>query len=144
GRSCAGPRRLLRVRLRAGSTRRLTTDWNGRLHMRDDETAAIAAAAHPGDMRQNKIYPHAIRANAMTEFQYARTELLDIAYFDRGNRDGFPVVLLHGWPDDALTWGRVSPGLIDAGFRVIVPYLRGFGPTRFISAETHAVGGLRY
>ena len=78
----------------------------------------------------------------MTEFQYARTELLDIAYFDRGNRDGFPVVLLHGWPDDALTWGRVSPGLIDAGFRVIVPYLRGFGPTRFISAETPRSGQL--
>ncbi len=78
----------------------------------------------------------------MTEFQYARTELLDIAYFDRGNRDGFPVVLLHGWPDDALTWGRVSPGLIDAGFRVIVPYLRGFGQTRFISAETPRSGQL--
>ena len=78
----------------------------------------------------------------MTELKYARTELLNIAYYDHGNCDGFPVVLLHGWPDDALTWGRVSPELIDAGFRVIVPYLRGFGPTRFISAETPRTGQL--
>lgn len=78
----------------------------------------------------------------MIDLQYARTELLNIAYFDHGNRDGFPVVLLHGWPDDALTWGRVSPVLIEAGFRVIVPCLRGFGPTRFVSAETPRSGQL--
>ncbi len=78
----------------------------------------------------------------MTELKYLRTELLNIAYFDHGNPNGFPIVLLHGWPDDALTWGRVSPGLIDAGFRIIVPYLRGFGPTRFVSTETSRTGQL--
>jgi len=56
---------------------------------------------------------------------------LAVAYYDFGPEDGRPVMLVHGWPDDALTWGRVLPTLHDGGFRTIVPYLRGFGETRF-------------
>lgn len=78
----------------------------------------------------------------MTDFQYARTALLNVAYFDRGDPDGFPVVLLHGWPDDALTWDRLSLPLMDAGFRLIVPYLRGFGPTHFLDPATPRSGQL--
>jgi pimeloyl-ACP methyl ester carboxylesterase len=48
-----------------------------------------------------------------------------------GAEDGPAVFLLHGWPDDALTWGGVRPALHEAGFRTIAPYLRGCGPTRF-------------
>jgi pimeloyl-ACP methyl ester carboxylesterase len=61
----------------------------------------------------------------------AITPFLEIAFEESGPPEGFPVVLLHGWPDDARTWDRTVPSLRSAGFRVLVPYLRGFGPTRF-------------
>ncbi len=51
-----------------------------------------------------------------------------------------PVLLIHGWPDDASTWDRVAPVLGDAGYRVIVPTLRGFGDTRFREAQTPRTG----
>jgi len=58
-----------------------------------------------------------------------QTPVLDIAYEDAGT--GFPVILLHGFPDDVRAWDEVAPPLVKAGYRVLVPYLRGFGPTRF-------------
>ena len=58
---------------------------------------------------------------------------LSIAYEDDGPRDGPVVLLLHGWPDNASTWDGVRPALRDTGFRLIVPTLRGFGATRFVS-----------
>lgn len=61
----------------------------------------------------------------------ATTPLLDIAYETGGPPDGFLVLLLHGWPDDVRTWDAIVPALHEAGFRTLVPYLRGFGPTRF-------------
>ncbi|KGM32497.1 alpha/beta fold hydrolase [Inquilinus limosus] len=59
------------------------------------------------------------------------TELLRIAYEDSGPRDGPPLVLLHGWPDHLRSWDRVLPMLHEAGFRTLVPNLRGFGGTAF-------------
>lgn len=59
-----------------------------------------------------------------------QTAVLSIAYEDTGG-NGFPVFLLHGFPDDARAWDGVVPPLADAGYRAIVPYLRGYGPTRF-------------
>lgn len=61
---------------------------------------------------------------------------LDVAFGDAGPTDGRPVVLLHGWPYDIHSFDEVVPLLTMQGFRVIVPYLRGYGPTRFLSAET--------
>lgn len=61
----------------------------------------------------------------------AQTEDLDIAYESAGPAGGPPVLLLHGWPDDASTWDEVGTALRDAGFRTIVPTLRGFGGTCF-------------
>src|SRR5580658_8838569 len=58
-----------------------------------------------------------------------QTPGLDIAYEDRGT--GFPIILLHGFPDDVRAWDEVAPPLVKAGYRVLVPYLRGYGPTRF-------------
>ncbi|WP_240663602.1 alpha/beta hydrolase [Sphingomonas sp. UV9] len=60
------------------------------------------------------------------------TEDLALAYADTGPRDGPPVLLIHGWPDDASTWDAVLPALHQAGLRTIVPTLRGFGDTRFV------------
>lgn len=69
-------------------------------------------------------------------FLRATTSVLDIAYEASGPADGRPALLLHGWPDDVRTWDGVLPTLHAAGFRTYVPWLRGFGPTRFLSAGT--------
>ncbi|MCP5266529.1 MAG: alpha/beta hydrolase [Burkholderiaceae bacterium] len=60
-----------------------------------------------------------------------RTPTLEIAYEVAGPEDGMPVVLLHGWPDDPRTWDAIAPVLAKSGYRVLAPWLRGFGPTRF-------------
>jgi len=60
-----------------------------------------------------------------------QTPVLDIGYEETGHAQGFPVVLLHGFPDDAHAYDHVAPPLAQAGYRVLVPYLRGYGPTRF-------------
>jgi pimeloyl-ACP methyl ester carboxylesterase len=64
-----------------------------------------------------------------------QTPVLDIGYEDRGEPAGFPVILLHGFPDDIHAWDDVAPALVQAGHRALVPYLRGYGPTRFRDAK---------
>ena len=66
----------------------------------------------------------------------ARTPKLEIAYTVSGPVDGPPAMLVHGWPDAARAWTPVATRLAAAGFRAIVPDLRGAGNTRFLSAET--------
>lgn len=61
---------------------------------------------------------------------------LDIGYAEAGPSNGPPVILLHGWPYDIHTYVEVAPLLAAAGYRVIVPHLRGYGTTRFVSNET--------
>jgi pimeloyl-ACP methyl ester carboxylesterase len=71
---------------------------------------------------------------AMARAQSSRsveTPVLNIAYEESGNPEGFPIVLLHGFPDDVRAFDHVAPPLAKAGHRVLVPYLRGYGPTRF-------------
>ncbi|QEH81641.1 alpha/beta hydrolase [Sphingomonas sp. C8-2] len=65
--------------------------------------------------------------------KWVRTSVLDIAYAEAGPRGGQPVLLLHGWPYDIHTYAEVAQRLAVRGFRVIVPYLRGYGATRFLS-----------
>ncbi len=72
--------------------------------------------------------------------KHARTPTLDVAYEESGNPGGTPVLLLHGWPYDPRCYDDVVPPLVAAGCRVIVPYLRGFGATRFLSADTPRSG----
>ncbi|MEM5399852.1 alpha/beta hydrolase [Paraburkholderia unamae] len=67
---------------------------------------------------------------------HIETELLDIAYDEQGDANGWPVVLLHGFPYDIRAYDEVTPRLVSEGARVIVPYLRGYGPTRFLSPTT--------
>ena len=62
--------------------------------------------------------------------------VLNVGYVDAGPPDGPTVVLLHGWPYDIHAYAEVTPLLAQAGYRSIVPYLRGFGSTRFISDES--------
>src|SRR5689334_5643657 len=63
-----------------------------------------------------------------------QTPTLDIGYVESGDVSGVPIVLLHGFPDDAHAYDHVAPRLATAGHRVLVPYLRGYGPTRFRDA----------
>src|ERR1700682_5231577 len=70
----------------------------------------------------------------------ARTDVLEIAYEEHGPEDGAPVILLHGFPYDACTFDEVATALANDGCRVLVPYLRGYGATRFLSAATPRSG----
>ena len=66
--------------------------------------------------------------------------LLNVGYAEAGPADGPPVILLHGWPYDIYSFVDVAPLLASAGYRVIVPFLRGYGTTRFLASETFRNG----
>jgi pimeloyl-ACP methyl ester carboxylesterase len=66
--------------------------------------------------------------------------VLNVTYAESGSPDGWPVVLLHGFPYDILAYDEVADILSAKGARVIVPYLRGYGPTRFLSTDTPRSG----
>ncbi len=63
-----------------------------------------------------------------------RSPTLEIAYEASGPPTGFPIILLHGFPDDVRAYDTVVPPLAASGYRVLVPYLRGYGPTRFLDS----------
>ena len=69
--------------------------------------------------------------------------LLNVGYAEAGPADGPAVILLHGWPYDIHSYADVAPVLASAGYRVIVPYLRGYGTTRFLSDDTPRNGQRR-
>jgi pimeloyl-ACP methyl ester carboxylesterase len=69
-----------------------------------------------------------------------RTAVLDLAYEQHGPSDGEAIVLLHGFPYDPRCYDAMAPALAAEGYRVIVPYLRGYGPTRILSAATMRSG----
>jgi pimeloyl-ACP methyl ester carboxylesterase len=73
-------------------------------------------------------------AQAQSNTRTIATSDLNIAYEETGDPRGFPIVLLHGFPDDVHAYDEVAPPLAKAGYRVLVPYLRGYGPTRFRDA----------
>ena len=66
--------------------------------------------------------------------------LLSVGYAEAGPAEGRAVLLLHGWPYDIHSYAEVAPVLASAGYRVIVPYLRGYGTTRFLSEATSRNG----
>jgi pimeloyl-ACP methyl ester carboxylesterase len=66
--------------------------------------------------------------------------VLDVTYLESGPADGTPVFLMHGFPYDVHAYTEVANQLAEAGLRVLVPYLRGYGPTRFLDASTPRSG----
>ncbi|WP_431279345.1 alpha/beta fold hydrolase [Leifsonia poae] len=72
--------------------------------------------------------------------KHIRTATLDVAYYETGDPSGQPVLLLHGFPYDIHSYADVAPLLAEHGFRVIVPYLRGHGPTRFAEPDSPRTG----
>ena len=73
-------------------------------------------------------------------FKKVEAGMLSVAYEESGADKGTPVLLLHGFPYDAHAYDDVTPLLVAAGCRVVVPYLRGYGPTRFLSQDTPRSG----
>ena len=78
--------------------------------------------------------------NLPTGVRFVRTPTLEIACEDHGPPDGDPVILLHGFPYDPRCYDEMVAALAGRGHRAIVPYLRGYGPTRFLSADTMRSG----
>jgi pimeloyl-ACP methyl ester carboxylesterase len=110
-------------------------------------TAAVTLAAAPFAMSGTlfaqsgdaKPRAGAIRPGAHTSFaalKQIEAGVLTVGYAEAGPADGPVVILLHGWPYDIYAFVDVAPLLAQAGFRVIAPWLRGYGTTRFLSAET--------
>jgi len=82
------------------------------------------------------LVPAVPKNTSFASMRRVNTGVLDIAYAEDGPADGEPVILLHGWPFDIHAFVDVAPLLAKAGYRVIVPYQRGYGSTTFLSADT--------
>ena len=104
-------------------------------------TAVFAAAAvglpRIGSTNANQVDPIKPGTSpSLGSLKQVDAGLLNVGYAEVGPSSGPPVILLHGWPYDIHTYVDVAPLLGSAGYRVLVPYLRGYGTTRFLSKET--------
>ncbi len=108
--------------------------------------AAIAAAIPFGIAAAAQAQPSTtapIKAGANTSLgplKQIKAGVLNVAYAELGPTEGPPVVLLHGWPYDIHSFVDVAPALAAIGYRVLVPYVRGYGATRFLSEQTFRNG----
>jgi pimeloyl-ACP methyl ester carboxylesterase len=110
----------------------MTCDRNRRRFL---SAAAIAIAAAPlGAIGARR--PKAVGTNKFDDLKQIDAGALNVGYAELGPQQGVAVVLLHGWPYDIYSYIDVAPLLASAGYRVIVPYLRGYGTTRFLSSDT--------
>ncbi|HWU97607.1 MAG TPA: alpha/beta hydrolase [Oxalicibacterium sp.] len=75
-------------------------------------------------------------SNTFSDIKQIKAGLLNVGYVDVGPADGYPILLLHGWPYDIHAFIDVAPILTAAGYRVVIPHLRGYGSTRFLSNDT--------
>src|SRR5579859_953937 len=105
----------------------------GRRHLLGASTIVLAATQE-GEARA------AASNTSFAPLKQINAGLLDVAYAEAGPADGPPVILLHGWPYDIYSFVEVAPMLAAAGYRAIIPYLRGYGTTRFLSDDTFRNG----
>src|SRR5499427_7330734 len=107
--------------------------------------AALAVAAsqlgmiNPAAAQRKEVNVPAIKPGTNTSFgplKQIDAGVLNVGYAEAGPANGPVVILLHGWPYDIYSFVDVTPMLAAEGYRVIVPYLRGYGTTRFLSGET--------
>ena len=140
----------LRLRRGGSITSEATTSADIDLHRRRFVGAAAMtiAAAHLGaigraDAQASKAQLPAVIPGAHSSFgplKQIEAGLLNVGYAEAGPAGGSPVILLHGWPYDIHSYVDVAPALASAGYRVIVPHLRGYGSTRFLSNDTFRNG----
>ncbi len=97
---------------------------------------AQSSKANPADVAPIKPGTH----TSFGSLKQIDAGLLDVGYAEAGPANGPAVILLHGWPYDIHSYVDVAPLLASAGYRAIVPYLRGYGTTRFLSNETFRNG----
>jgi pimeloyl-ACP methyl ester carboxylesterase len=106
--------------------------------------AATFAAAELGLFGSADAQPKAVNMSAAkSDFgpvKQVDAGVLSVGYVEDGSANGRPVILLHGWPYDIHSFIDVAPVLANKGYRVIVPYLRGYGTTHFLSSETFRNG----
>src|SRR5450755_3037492 len=103
--------------------------------------AAELATIGSADAQSSKIKP--IKPGTNTSFRPLKqidAGVLNVGYAEAGPANGPPVILLHGWPYDIYSFVDVAPLLSSAGYRVYVPFLRGYGATRFLSSEAFRNG----
>ena len=98
------------------------------------ELARASSAPTPANSAPRKLEMNTNQS--LAELKHIDAGVLNVAYVDAGPADGPVVVLLHGWPYDIHAFAEVTPILTAAGYRVIIPYLRGYGGTRFLSDAT--------
>ena len=129
------------------STIKMSEELNhNRRRFLKNATVAFAAAelatigsADAQSSQTSPVQVSQIRPGTNTSFgslKQINAGLLNVGYAEAGPANGPAVVLLHGWPYDTQSFVDVTPLLAAAGYRVIVPYLRGYGTTRFLSSET--------
>jgi len=100
---------------------------------------ALSGSADAQPMKTKSAEMSRIKPGTHTSFGALKqidAGLLNVGYAEAGPASGPPVILLHGWPYDIHSYVDVAPMLASAGYRVIIPYLRGYGTTHFLSGET--------
>src|SRR5271157_4473362 len=103
--------------------------------------AAELAILGSADAQPGRIAPIKPGTNTLfSSFKQIDAGVLNVGYAEAGPANGPRVILLHGWPYDIYSFVDVTPLLASAGYRVYVPYLRGYGSTRFLSGETFRNG----
>ena len=115
--------------------RRLLLGWSA-IAFAAAGTSGPAAAQTGSPLRAQGGGTRALPAASFRTLRQVKAGVLDVGYAEDGPADGPAVVLLHGWPYDIHSFVDVAPLLASAGYRVIVPHLRGHGSTRFLSGET--------
>jgi pimeloyl-ACP methyl ester carboxylesterase len=130
-------------RLKKGNNMREETKYNRRRFLGSAAmtiAAANIAMTSTADQKSNDL-PQSTNIKSGTNTSFGSLKQIDagalnVGYAEAGPADGPPVILLHGWPYDIHTYVDVGPLLVAKGYRVIVPYLRGYGTTGFLSSET--------
>ncbi|MBV8170697.1 MAG: alpha/beta hydrolase [Candidatus Eremiobacteraeota bacterium] len=107
----------------------------GMLKPASAQSSGTVAAASASDSSQTQdLTPATPQHTSFAALKQVKAGVLDIGYAEEGPADGQPVILLHGWPFDIHAYVDVAPILAKAGYRVIVPFQRGYGSTTFLSA----------
>jgi pimeloyl-ACP methyl ester carboxylesterase len=98
--------------------------------------SGFAAASGQSTSAMSTIDGTQATSGSLGTLKQVAAGILNVGYAEAGPSSGRPVILLHGWPYDIHSFSEVVPLLVSAGCRVIVPYLRGYGTTTFLSSET--------